>query len=66
MSKLNKINQLLERNYNFKKFKYEYFAQTSLELGALVSKFINKYGNKVDLNNINVSNVDDFSFLFFK
>ena len=64
MNKLNKIKQLLELNYNFKGNKYEYFPKTNKELKELVNNLIKKYGNKVNLNIINVSNINDFNNIF--
>jgi len=64
MNKLNKIKKLLEKNYNFKNIKYKYFPKTNEELKELINDLIKKYGDEVDLNNINVSNITDFNNLF--
>ena len=64
MNKLNKIKKLLELNYNFKGNKYEYFPKTNKELKELVNNLIEKYGNNVDLNIINVSNITNFDYIF--
>jgi len=64
MHKLNKIKQLLEKNFNFKNNKYEYFPQRTQELRTLIRKLINKYGETVDLNIIDTSNIKEFTGLF--
>ena len=66
MNKLNKIKKLLKENYNLKKFKYTYFPQTKKELQELIKDLVKKYGINVDLNNIDTSNINDFSGVFGK
>jgi hypothetical protein len=61
---MNKLNKFLEKNYNFKDNKYKYFPKTSIELQKIINSLIKKYGNSVDLNNINVSKIDNFNCLF--
>jgi len=61
---MNKLNKLLEKNYNFKINKYKYFPKTTIELEKIINSLIKKYGNSVDLNNINVLNIKDFSYIF--
>ena len=43
---------------------YKYFPQTKKELKAIIEKRIEDEGNKVDLNDIDVSNITDMSALF--
>ena len=43
---------------------YKYFPQTKEELKEIISKRIKEEGNRVDLNNIDVSNIIDMSYLF--
>ena len=64
MNKLNKIKKLLEKNFNFKGNYYKYFPKTNIELKQLVKNLIYQYGSKVDLNNINVSNIIYFNNIF--
>ena len=47
-----------------KKSKYKYFPQTKEELKDIILKRIKSEGNKVDLNDIDVSNITDMSGLF--
>jgi surface protein len=65
MKKLEKIKKILESNYNLKKIRYDYFPKTNEELIKLVDKMINEYGDKVDLNKIDVSRVNDFKDVFY-
>ena len=51
------INKNFSDNANYK-------PQTKAELKELVKQHIEKYGNKVDLNNIDTSNITDMSELF--
>jgi surface protein len=64
MIKIDRIKKILESNYNLKTDKYDYFPKTNKELKYLVNDMINKFGNMVDLNNIDVSNINDFSLIF--
>ncbi len=47
-----------------KKVEYEYFPQTKEELKDIIKKRIKEEGNEVDLNDIDVSNITDMSYLF--
>ena len=47
-----------------KKNKYNYFPQTREELQDIILKRIKQEGNNVDLNDIDVSNIKDMSYLF--
>ena len=47
-----------------KKNKYNYFPQTKEELQDIIKKRIKAEGNKVDLNDIDVSQITDMSALF--
>ena len=44
--------------------RYKYFPQSKLELKAIIEKRIKDEGNEVDLNDIDVSNIKDMSYLF--
>ena len=43
---------------------YNYFPQTKKELKDLINQRIEQEGNKVDLNDIDISNITDMSCLF--
>jgi surface protein len=65
MKKIEKIKKLLKANYNLKTSGYEYFPETNEELIELIDKMINECGDKVDLNKIDVSCVNDFKDVFY-
>ena len=44
--------------------RYKYFPQSKLELREIIEKRIKDEGNKVDLNDIDTSNITDMSYLF--
>ena len=46
------------------KSRYKYYPKTKEELQDIISQRIIQEGNKVDLNNIDVSNITDMSELF--
>jgi surface protein len=54
----------LWENYNFKTNKFVYITKNNYDLIKIVSELIIKYGNNVNLNNIYVYNIDDFSHVF--
>ena len=43
---------------------YKFFPMTKTKLQQIIKQQTDKYGNKVDLNNINVSKITDMSHLF--
>ena len=43
---------------------YKYFPETKKELKEIIEKRIKDEGNEVDLNDIDVSNIKDMSYLF--
>ena len=43
---------------------YKYFPKTKEELKDIIEKHIKEEGNEVDLNDIDVSNIKDMSYLF--
>ena len=43
---------------------YKYFPENQLELAGIIRQLVDKRGYKVDLNDIDVSKVDDMSYLF--
>ena len=47
-----------------KKNKCKYFPQTKYELLEIINNRIKEEGNEVDLNDIDISNITDMSFLF--
>ena len=47
-----------------KRMDYKYFPQSKEELKAIIVKRIKDEGNEVDLNDIDVSNIKDMSYLF--
>ena len=47
-----------------KKSKYKYFPESKNELKNIIKQRIKKEGNNVDLNDIDVSNITDMSYLF--
>ena len=47
-----------------KRNQYKYFPQTKDELKAIIEKRIKDKGNEADLNDIDVSNIKDMSYLF--
>jgi surface protein len=66
MRRTNKIKNFLEINYNLKGNKYEYFPKTNKELRELIDVMIFKNGYCVDLNNVCVSYINDFEYIFSK
>ena len=48
-----------------KRVEYKYFPQTKKELQDIIKQRIKEEGNNVDLNDIDVSNIKDMSYLFF-
>ena len=51
---------------NNKSINYKYFPKTKDELKNIILKRIKDEGNEVDLNDIDVSNITDMSYLFEK
>ena len=47
-----------------KTINYKYFPETREELKNIIKERINSEGNEVDLNDIDVSNITDMSYLF--
>ena len=47
-----------------KRIEYKYFPKTKKELRNIIEQRIEQEGNKVDLDDINVSKITDMSFLF--
>ena len=59
------INSLQEKLVIKKSNKYKYFPQTKKELKAIIKQRIKDGGNKVDLNDIDVSKITDMEILFW-
>ena len=45
---------------------YNYFPETKKELKSIIKKRIEQEGSEVDLNDIDVSNITDMSYLFLR
>ena len=58
------INQYITERLFIKKKTYNYFPETKEELKEIINNRIEKEGNEVDLNNIDVSIITDMSNLF--
>ena len=58
------INEYIQEKLIIKKNKYKYFPQTKEELKDIIKHRIEKEGNNVDLNDIDVSKITDMSGLF--
>ena len=60
------ISEALKIGKNLKKFSvYSCRPKTSKELENIIKERISSQGNKCDLNDIDVSKINDMSFLFF-
>ena len=62
------LKQYLTERLNIKKtsYNYNYFPDTKEELQEIIKQRIKKEGYEVDLNDIDVSNITDMSYLFKK
>ena len=58
------ISEYIQEKLIIKKSKYKYFPKTKEELKDIISRRIKEEGNEVDLNDIDVSNITDMSYLF--
>ena len=58
------LKQYLIERLLIKKSKYNYFPKTKEELKDIIKQRIKKDGNECDLNDIDVSNITDMSYLF--
>lgn len=59
------INEKLVLNKDtFKKSEYKYFPSDKQQLMTLIEDRLKKYGNNVDLNDIDTSEITDMSYLF--
>ena len=58
------LKNYIQEKLIIKKNKYKYFPKTKQELKAIIKKRIEKEGNVVDLNDIDVSKITDMSDLF--
>jgi len=59
-----KINIKTKTETNEKNI-YKFFPKNKNELKSIINQQINKYGDSVDLNNIDVSQITDMSYLFW-
>ena len=58
------LTHYIQEKLIIKRNKYNYFPQTKKELQDIIKQRIEQEGNKVDLNDIDVSNIADMSYLF--
>ena len=58
------LTHYIQEKLVIKKNKYNYFPQTKKDLQDIIKQRIKEEGNKVDLNDIDVSNITDMSNLF--
>ena len=58
------LTQFIQEKLTIKKSKYNYFPESKEELKEIIKNRIKEKGNKVDLNDIDVSNIIDMSSLF--
>ena len=58
------INNYIIESLKLGKQRYSYHPKTKLELREIILKRVKEEGNKVDLNDIDVSNITDMSSLF--
>ena len=60
------LNTYINEALKLGKSRYKYYPKTKEELKRLINRRIEQEGNKVDLNDIDVSNITDMSTLFGK
>ena len=63
------INEKLVLNKDtFRKAKYKYFPEKKRELESIITDLLDKHAGQevIDLNDIDISNINDISFLFYK
>ena len=58
------LKSYIQEKLTIKKSKYNYFPETKEELQDIIKKRMEKEGNEVNLNDIDVSNITDMSNLF--
>ena len=58
------LKSYIQEKLVIKKSKYNYFPETKKELQDIIKKRIEQEGPEVDLNDIDVSNITDMSYLF--
>ena len=59
------LTHYIQEKLVIKKSKYNYFPQSKKKLQDIIDKRIEQKGNNVDLNDIDVSNITDMSYLFY-
>ena len=59
------LKQYLTERLLIKKGNYKYFPETKEKLKDIIKKRIEQEGPEVNLNDIDVSNIKDMSYLFF-
>ena len=59
------LTHYIQEKLVIKKSKYKYFPKTKKELENIIEQRIKEEGNNVDLNDIDVSNITDMSYLFY-
>ena len=63
------VNEKLVLNKDtFRKAKYKYFPEKKRELESIITDLLDKHAGQevIDLNDIDISNINDISFLFYK
>ena len=63
--KISSIDDFITEKLKIRKSKYKYFPKTTTELRAIIKKRVEKEGNDVDLNDINVSEITNMASLFY-
>ena len=58
------LTNYIQEKLIIKKSKYNYFPKTKKELKDIIKQRIKQEGNKVDLNDIDTSEITDMSYLF--
>ena len=59
------LKSYIQEKLTIKKSKYNYFPETKEELKDIIKQRIEKEGNEINLNDIDVSNITDMSELFY-
>jgi len=63
-NKMNEKNNKMNETHNLDKRKYKFFPKDKEQLKQIIKQQIKQYGNNVNLNNVDTSNITDMSYLF--
>jgi len=63
-NKMNEKNNKMNETHNLDKRKYKFFPKNKEQLKQIIKQQIKQYGNNVNLNNVDTSNITDMSYLF--